>query len=101
MLITFKSEANEDITMLGDVALRFLKIIGHSGTVPGAIVAEDVPDALMRLKQFTHQGTTSPSQSQNEEESFDRVSLAQRAFPLIELFTNAAKEKCNVMWEEG
>lgn len=106
MLVTFKCEAHEDITMLGNVAVRFLKILGHSGTIPGAIMAADVPEALMRLKQVNNQVEEKPAiqpvhRSQHENEEEDRVSLAQRAFPLIELFTNAAKEKKNIMWEEG
>lgn len=38
--------------MSGDVALTLLKMTGHSGTVPpGALLACDVPAALVRLKQ--------------------------------------------------
>jgi len=32
--------------MFGDVALAMLKMMGHTATVPGAILAEDVPAAL-------------------------------------------------------
>jgi len=49
MLVTFTSDAYADITMFGDVAVALLKVMGHSGTVPSAIVAEDVPAALSRL----------------------------------------------------
>jgi hypothetical protein len=37
MLITFSCSAYADITMFGDVAVRLLRLTGHSGTVPGAI----------------------------------------------------------------
>ena len=46
MLVTFSCSAYADITMFGDVAVRLLKLMGHSGTVPGAILAEDVQAAL-------------------------------------------------------
>jgi hypothetical protein len=49
MLVTFTTKAYADITMLGDVAIAMLKMMGHSGTVPGAIRAEEVPEALSRL----------------------------------------------------
>ncbi|MEP6606140.1 MAG: DUF1840 domain-containing protein, partial [Nitrosospira sp.] len=49
MLLTFKSDAYADITMFGDVAQQLLKMMGHSGTVPGAILAKDVPTVLDRL----------------------------------------------------
>jgi hypothetical protein len=41
MLVTFTTEAYADITMFGDVAVALLKMMGHSGTVPSAIRAED------------------------------------------------------------
>ena len=50
MLVTFTTKAYADITMFGDVALSMLKMMGHSGTVPSAIRAADVPAALSRLK---------------------------------------------------
>ena len=40
MLVTFTTKAYADITMFGDVALAMLKMMGHSATVPGAILAE-------------------------------------------------------------
>ena len=51
MLIRFRSDAYADIIMFGDVAQRLLKMMGHSGTVPSAILADDVPAALDRLKR--------------------------------------------------
>jgi len=50
MLVTFSCPAYADITMFGDVAVRMLKLMGHSGTVPGALLAEDIPAALARLR---------------------------------------------------
>ncbi|MBI4808627.1 MAG: DUF1840 domain-containing protein [Nitrosomonadales bacterium] len=49
MLVTFTTDAYADITMFGDVALKMLKMMGHSANVHGAIWAEDVPEALSRL----------------------------------------------------
>jgi hypothetical protein len=36
--------------MFGDVALHMLKLMGHSATVPGALLAEDISAALQRLE---------------------------------------------------
>ena len=38
MLIRFDSDVG-GFTMFGDVAVRLLKMMGHSGTVPGALLA--------------------------------------------------------------
>ena len=49
MLIKFESEAG-NLTMFDDVAVPILKLMGHSGTVPSAIMPEDIPPAVARLK---------------------------------------------------
>ena len=50
MLITFSCPAYANITMFGDAAVRLLKLMGHSDTVPGALLAPDVQAALARLE---------------------------------------------------
>jgi Domain of unknown function (DUF1840) len=104
MLLTFKSDAYADITMFGDVAQRLLKMMGHSGTVPGAILAKDVPAVLDRLKRaIDGEKTMAPDPPDNmpDKDVDDRaVRLAYRALPLIELLNAAAKKNCDVMWQE-
>jgi predicted RNase H-like HicB family nuclease len=104
MLVTFTCKAYADITMFGDAALSLLKMMGHSETVPGAILAEDVPAALDRLKSAIETGKAVPAQSESKENPSDEsneqpVTVAHRALPLIELLTAAAKENCDVMWK--
>lgn len=104
MLVTFSCAAYADITMFGDVAVRLLKMMGHSGTVPSALLADDVPAALSRLEkaieaeQSSLQATEVPPGVTDDEPS---VSLSQRALPLIELLKAAAKDRSNVMWDSG
>ena len=95
MLVTFTTDAHANIIMFGDDALPLLRMMGHSGTVPSAIRAEDVPLALSQLKAAVNQAT--PSNARNNEDE-PAVSLAHRALPLINLLTDAAKANCNVMW---
>ena len=35
MLVTFTTDVHADITMFGEVGVAMLKMMGHSGTVPG------------------------------------------------------------------
>ncbi len=102
MLVTFSCSAYADITMFGDVAVRLLKLMGHSGTVPGAFLAGDVQSALERLVTATQdeQQLPEPEKSGNEEDGEPVVSLSHRALPLIELLDTAVKMKCNVMWDK-
>ena len=103
MLITFSSSAYANITMFGDVALRLLKLMGHSATVPGALLAEDIPAALQRLEAAIEadRQSSEPEQLGEGEEGEAAVSLSHRALPLIELLKAAAKAKSNVMWDSG
>ena len=100
LLVTFSCNAAPDITMFGDVAVQLLKLMGHSGTVPGALLAADVPAALARLKSGTAAAGPPPIQADNEEPDEPPVSLATRAYPLIGLLEAAAREEADVMWEQ-
>jgi hypothetical protein len=97
MLVTFTTKAYADITMFGDVALALLKKMGHSPTVPGAIRAEDVSAALDRLKEAI-ESEKFPVPVPEHDEIEPPVSMAHRAFPLINLLAAAVKAKENVMW---
>ena len=102
MLVTFSTPAYADITMFGDVAVRMLKMMGHSETVPGAILAEDVQSALEQLKTAVEAEQQLPVQENiDEEDDEPAVSLSHRALPLIELLEAAAKAECNVMWDKN
>lgn len=74
-------------------------MMGHSGTVPSAILAEGVPAALERLRAaleedgraHEHQDATN-----NGEES-PAIRLQGRAPPVLELFDAANAAKRNVI----
>lgn len=104
MLVTFKTEAYASITMFGDVAVALIKLMGHSGKVPGALMPEDVPTALERLKAAVAANPDSAldpagPDRQDDEGRESHVSLAHRALPLVELLSAAAAAKKYVMWE--
>lgn len=105
MLVTFSCPAYADITMFGNVAVHLIKLMGHSGTVPSAILAADVPQALASLEAAvnTHGHLPEPAETVGDEEgdAEDAVSLAHRALPLLELLRAAAKAECNVMWDRN
>lgn len=101
MLIKFRSQAYGDITMFGDVALRLIGLMGHSKTVPGAIKAEDVPEALNRLRQaLEHQPEPPETDGEADEAEEDRVGLRRRAYPLIQLLEAAVEADADVLWDQ-
>lgn len=100
MLVTFTTDAHANITMFEGDALTMLKMMGHSATVPGAILAADVPAALSRLTAaIDAEKISSPVENENEDTDEPVVSMTNRGLPLIDLLT-AAKAGCNVMWNK-
>ena len=98
MLVTFTTNAYADITMFGDVALAMLRMMGHSATVPGAILAADVPLALSRLTAaIDAEKTLPPVDDRNADDPV--VSMTHRAMPLLDLLAAAAKAESDVMWK--
>jgi hypothetical protein len=101
MLVKFESEAGS-VTMFGEVALTLLKMMGHSGTVPSALLAKDIPAAVTRLKSALSiaPAETVPKRDQ-EDEGKPNVSLQQRAYPLIEMMERAAQRGADITWKAG
>ena len=103
MLVTFQTNAFADITMFGDVAVKLLKLMGHSGTVPSAIRAKEIPDALRRLKDGIAAEEAAAGEQESEkgdEGEEEKVSVRTRAFPLIQLLEAAEKRQAAVMWHD-
>lgn len=103
MLITFHTKSYPDITLFGDIGKQLIELMGHTPTVPGAMLAEDLPAALSRLRAGVatpSAQTPVPDKSDAREDDKERpVSLAHRALPLIQLLEAAAKDNENVMWD--
>lgn len=92
--------------MFGDVAMTLLKMMGHSGTVPSALLAADIPAALARLNQALAavipeaKSGQSANPGTGDLDTPPPVALRLRAYPLIQLLTAAARQGCDVMWDE-
>ncbi|HHX8434124.1 TPA: DUF1840 domain-containing protein [Vibrio diabolicus] len=107
MLITFRCHSHSNVTMFGDIAIKMIKMMGHSGSVPGSISAQDIPDALSRLTSALaaqeaiekNNNQAMEEDEEQEEQEEQTVSLGRRAFPLVELLKSAIKEECEVMWD--
>ncbi len=99
MLVTFTTDDYGDIILFGDVALAMLDMMGHTRTVPGAILAADVPAALSRLTAAIDAAKASPPVADEQAQDEPAVSLANRALPLINLLNAAVKSNSRVMWK--
>ncbi len=98
-MITFSCDAYENISYFSDVAQSLLSLMGHSGTVPGAFKAEEVPHALSSLQRGLgkDKNKTSPA-PQDDDEKEPQIGLAKRAIPLINMLQAAIRKNCDVMW---
>ena len=120
MLVTFKTSATGDITMFGSAAVPLLKMMGQSGRVPGALMAEDIPAALEKLKKALAEepdaGAVAPANAPDsgpgmisegdtghvnvDDDETTHVALSKRATPLIGLLEAARDANANVLWGE-
>lgn len=98
MLVTFKSGAHGEFSMFAEFAEDLLKMMGHSGTIPSALAAKDVPEALKSLKKAIEYEPGIPVHETSDDDEEPEVSISGRAFPLVEMLTAAVEDGSTVMW---
>lgn len=107
MLVTFHSKAAAQITYFGDIAATLLKLMGQSGTLPGALLTADVPAAIIRLQQELaasaplQQGGHSDQPDATDRDAALPLQLQLRAYPLLQMLSAAARQGHAVTWEKG
>ena len=99
MLITFKTKSYANIMMFGEVGLKMLEMMDYGVAVPGAIIAEDVPQALSNLQNRLETLVEVVEPAGEASEGEPAVSLHTRAVPLIELLQSAVADENIVRWE--
>lgn len=101
MPITFHTRSYADITFLTDVGKQLIELMGHTPNVPGAILSNDIPAALARLRaglaadELDHQTEEAPQTDEEERP----IQLSRRAQALIALLQAANADNENVMWD--
>ena len=109
-LVVFRSKAAGEIFMFAETARRILAIVGKDDTPRGVIAAEQVGDALARLAAAVEEEKAQIEQAREEAEQAQRrgesaagdgaraITLAQRAYPLLEMLRAAQTKKVDVTW---
>ena len=109
MIVKFSTRQGE-VFMHGEAALALLRGMGHSGSVPGAILAADLPDALARLERTLEaSGDTVPvpppppaaGERADAPERDPPVTLRTRAVPLLDLLRTAIPRGSDLMWDRA
>ena len=112
MIVRFSTRHGQ-LTMLGEPARRLLVLGGHSGTVPGAILAADLPAFLQRLRgglamhgdevsPLPTPAPVEPSESNDDDDPRERgVSLHARALPVVDMIETALARGSDLMWDRA
>ena len=96
-MIVFQTKYHADISLFDNVALKLIKLMGHSETVPGAFTKDEIEQALDNLSK----AIAKPSAKTGDNWDDDSVSLAHRAKPLLDLLESAKLNKEHVIWEKS
>jgi hypothetical protein len=99
MIYKFKSKATGDLIMTQPVGERVLAIIGKDRTPQGIIEVDQMPGAIAALEAAV--AAEAPRSADDDEDTggrADRVSLRQRAWPMVEMLKRALAEKHPVTW---
>ena len=107
MLVTFHSDAAADVIMFGDVAKTLLQILGKDATQKTGIFEVDaLPAGIAQLRKAVSESRATP-QAREAEKDVDEsptgmdspVNIAQRAFPLLEMFERSLAARVPIIWE--
>jgi hypothetical protein len=102
-MITFQSDASGDVMMFDEVAHRMMDLMGKDKTARGVITVEQMPECIARLKAAIAEDRAQARGKASGEEAEEtgvaaRVSLAQRALPLVELLERSLAREKPVLW---
>lgn len=101
MLVRFDSKVGT-FSMFEKDARNMIKLMGHSDTIPGAILGADIEKTLQLFQTNLTEASklegqqAAPKKDDDEEEA---VPVNRRAYPLLELLKKAAKHTETVMWD--
>lgn len=109
MIVRFSTRVGA-FTMHGDAAVALVRAMGHSGTVPGAILSAGLPAALANLRAALAAQVDDPppaerddwvDEDQDAEKRAPPIPLRTRAVPLLEMIETAIVRDSDLMWEPG
>ena len=103
MIYRFKSKADGDVIMLRPSGENVLRIIGKEPLAQGIIEARALPAAMKALEDAIaaedearrEAGADAPGDGSGPA---DKISLRQRAWPLLEMMRRSQRENVDIVW---
>lgn len=105
MLVKFHSSVAGEIVMFAPVAHALLEIVGKRCDERGVITAEQVGEAIERLRQAVAAGGSLPlpcdanPAPDRDGRPVEPISLSRRAFPLLDLLQRTQRDDGYILWE--
>jgi hypothetical protein len=111
MIIKFTTR-NGQLLMQGEPAVRLVKLGGHSGTVPSAVLAVDLPAFAAKLRSGLEQhgdelspvppaAATGRAEDEDDEPRERPIKLRLRAVPLLDMVDTAIRQPSDLLWEKA
>ncbi len=111
MIVKFSTRYGQ-LLMQGEPAVKLVKLGGHSGTVPSAILAADLPAfaAKLRAGLEQHGDELSPAppaaeagraEDEDNEPRERPIKLRLRAVPLLDMVDTAIRQQADLLWEQA
>mgnify|MGYP006324620417 FL=1 len=111
MLVKFSTRFGQ-LVMQGEPAVALIRLGGHSGTVPSAVLAADLPGFLAKLRaglelQGEQVSPTPPVREQGGDWEDDKepreqpIKLRLRAVPLLDMLDTAVLRQSDLFWEQA
>jgi DNA-directed RNA polymerase sigma subunit (sigma70/sigma32) len=104
MIYKFKSKAAGDLVMTQPVGDELLRLMGKEPAAKGIIEVAQMAANMAALEQAVRADDVARAQdAENDAETavkdkLDRVSLRQRAWPLIDMMKRCADENAPIVW---
>lgn len=100
MPYVFKSRACADLLMLDGPARQILETIGKEAATKGIITVEAMPAAIKALEDVIarDKGQIDDKNEEDAQEQEAEVSLAQRAWPFVQMLKSAYEANEPVVW---
>lgn len=103
-MIKFTSKSSASVTMFDADAMLMIKMLGHTGTIPGAFGSDDIKAALTALN-VALEARDNVKNEQADANSYDDeeerpVRMSTKAYPLIQLLESSLKKGESVIWDK-
>jgi hypothetical protein len=100
MLYKFKSKASGDVIMTEPIGNRLLDILGREPAPKGILEVADLPTLIAALEAAigADEAARAAACDDDDPRGGDRISLKQRAWPLLDMMKRALAGRVVIVW---